>query len=247
MNFPVNSNGGWDIPDNTLISKPTIIPSRSVVGDNCKFTETCVFGNNVQFGASAYFAEKCQFGEYCTFGKQAVAGQQCVFGSDCKFADNPHIGKECYFSAYCVFGDSATIGTKCIFGVGCKFGDFAVFGSLCQFKTSCKFGSGSMFEDAEFSGRTEFGSNTRLTNSTMCNVKIDYFLTLANVDGSQRNIVMIRSGNTVYVSAGCFFGTVDEFCKKATVEHKQMYVYVIKGVAQSILAAFADIIPSKCS
>ena len=62
-------------------------------------------------------------------------------------------------------------------------------------------------------------------------------MTMANVDGTGRQIKLVYGtcGN-VKVEAGCFCGTVDEFCVKAEGEGKTMYSAVVKAVASTMKA-----------
>ena len=95
------------------------------------------------------------------------------------------------------------------FGIGCKFGNWCNFGNGCKFGNYCKFGSGC-----------------KINNYT-----VNRFLTLANVDGSGRQVLMIWHDTGVYIEAGCFTGSLEEFCAKAESEGKHRYITVIKAVA----------------
>jgi hypothetical protein len=57
------------------------------------------------------------------------------------------------------------------------------------------------------------------------------WLTLANVDGSGRQLRLVKHASGVVVEAGCFQGTVEEFCQRAQKEGKTKYVAVVTAVA----------------
>lgn len=56
--FELNINGGWIIPEGSIIAHGINVPGYSMIGNNCTFTENCTF------------AENCIFGNNCTFGKK---------------------------------------------------------------------------------------------------------------------------------------------------------------------------------
>ena len=70
---------------------------------------------------------------------------------------------------------------------------------------------------------------------TWLGVQVYKWLTLANVDGSGRQLkVVVAVDGSVKVEAGCFVGTADEFCKKAAAEGKGTYVAVVRAVVQAL-------------
>jgi len=60
------------------------------------------------------------------------------------------------------------------------------------------------------------------------------WLTVSNVDGSGRQIKLVRHAEGVKVEAGCFIGTVPDFCKKAESEGKHRYVKIISALEDLI-------------
>ena len=70
---------------------------------------------------------------------------------------------------------------------------------------------------------------------TWLGVKVKSWLTLANVDGSNRQIKIVRSDEgEIKIEAGCFIGTLDEFIAKAKSEGKLRYVAVISAIAEHV-------------
>ncbi|MDK4689769.1 hypothetical protein, partial [Kingella negevensis] len=72
-------------------------------------------------------------------------------------------------------------------------------------------------------------------------VEVINFMTMANVDGSGRQIQIIVHTKGLLIRAGCFVGTLDEFCAKAESEYKTRYSKVVRAVAE---AFYADVIAS---
>ena len=100
-------------------------------------------------------------------------------------------------------------------GALCNFGDDCKFGNYCNFGVGCKFGA----------------STTIVPDCTLLNGLCQSFLTLANVDGSGRSILLVKHADGVKVQAGCFVGTLDEFIAKSKAEGKERYVAVVSAVA----------------
>ena len=70
---------------------------------------------------------------------------------------------------------------------------------------------------------------------TWLGVQVYKWLTLANVDGSGRQLkVVVAVDGSVKVEAGCFVGTADEFCDRAKDEGKGTYVAVVRAVVQAL-------------
>ena len=98
-------------------------------------------------------------------------------------------------------------------GDGCTIGDRCTIGNDCTIGNYCKIGYGC----------------------TWLGVKVKSWLTLANVDGSNRQIKVVRSDeDEIKIEAGCFVGTLDEFIDKAKSEGKFRYVAVISAIAEHV-------------
>ena len=91
--------------------------------------------------------------------------------------------------------------------------DFSEIGNGCTLGDGCKL-----------------GENTRWLNTT-----VKSWLTLANVDGSGRQIKIVRgTDNQIKIETGCFLGTLEEFLAKAKGENKLRYVSIIGAIAEHI-------------
>lgn len=65
-------------------------------------------------------------------------------------------------------------------------------------------------------------------------VTVESWLTLANVNGSGRQIKVIKHTNGVKIEAGYFIGTDVEFLAKAKSEGKLRYVAIIRAVVEAL-------------
>ena len=60
------------------------------------------------------------------------------------------------------------------------------------------------------------------------------FMTLGNVDGTGRQILVIVRESEINIRAGCFYGTLDAFCERAAREGKPFYVAVVRAAALAL-------------
>ena len=106
--------------------------------------------------------------------------------------------------AGCKLGDCCTLGNGCKLGYGCKLGVCCALGYGCTLGDGC----------------------------TWLGVTVESWLTLANVDGTGRQVKVVKHAGGIKVEAGCFIGTLEEFTVKAESEGKLRYVAVIKAIAE---------------
>lgn len=94
------------------------------------------------------------------------------------------------------------------FGAGSKFGAWSKFGERSEFGERSKFGAGSEFgEESKFGERSKFGEESKFgADCIIEGVVASRIMTLANVDGSGRQILLIWHAGGVLVRAGCFLG-----------------------------------------
>lgn len=117
-----------------------------------------------------------------------------------------------------VVPQNSKIGNGCNFGLGC------IFQSGCNFGNDCSFEYGCEFENFIVLGQ----------NCSICGVIVQKWLTVSNVDGSGRQVKIIRHAEGILIEAGCFVGTLDEFVAKAIAENKMQYVKIISLIASGL-------------
>ena len=54
------------------------------------------------------------------------------------------------------------------------------------------------------------------------------------MDGSGRKIQVIVHTDGILIRAGCFKGSLDEFCDKAMAENKTRYARVVRAAAEAL-------------
>ena len=74
----------------------------------------------------------------------------------------------------------------------------------------------------------------------MSGCKVLALMCMSNVDGSGRKISIIVHTDGIKIEAGCFSGSLDEFCKKARREGKTRYVRVVRAAAEALQADVID-------
>jgi NDP-sugar pyrophosphorylase family protein len=148
-----------------------------------------------------------EIGNGTTFGYGTTFGDETTFGNGTKFGDGTTFSNGTTFGNGTKFGD----GTK--FGYGTTFGDETTFGNWNTFGDGTKFGDGTEIEGVE---------NAKL----FC---------LSNLDGSGRQIQIIvdNYGEKIVIRAGCFRGTLDEFCQRSISENKMIYAGVVRAAAEA--------------
>ena len=62
------------------------------------------------------------------------------------------------------------------------------------------------------------------------------WLSLANVDGTGRYVLVVRHADGVLIRAGCFLGDLGKFVAMASAEGKHIYVAVLTGVVRALEA-----------
>ena len=108
--------------------------------------------------------------------------------------------------AWSEIGAYCTLGDGCVLGAGCTLGNGCTLGHGCELRA----------------------------NTQWLGVTVESWLTLANVDGSGRQIKIVKHAEGVRVEAGCFRGTLEDFCTQAASEGKDRYVRVISAVAAAM-------------
>lgn len=164
------------------------------------FNECCSFGACCAFGDKCSFDEECSFGEQCTFGDGCSFREWCTFGYCCSFGACCNFNEECMFSVGCRFYKGCSFGAGCHFGARCIFMDDCIFDIACSFGEWCNFGLRCSFE----SGRVKNGK----------------YFACDRIGSERRKTYFFRdSDGKMYVRAGCWFSTLDEFVERVKDIH----------------------------
>ena len=169
----------------------------------------CVIAQGVVVPAFSVIGNHCTLGDCCTLGDGCTIGAHSTLGKLCGLGD----GDSCTIADTSTLDDAFTLADGCTIGHGCVIGDHSTIGKLCGLGDCCTLGDGCAVR-----GKT-----------------IERFLTLGNVDGTGRQVKVFVTEGLVMVEAGCFWGSVDEFCQRAKNEDKPTYAAVIRAVAGALL------------
>ena len=112
------------------------------------------------------------------------------------------------------FGNSNKLGDDNKLGDGNKFGNWNTLGDGNKLGDGLRFG--------------------KRLNISGC--KVLALMCMSNVDGSGRKINIIVHTEGIKIEAGCFGGTLDEFCEKAASEGKTRYARVVRAAAEALQA-----------
>ena len=136
------------------------------------------------------------------------------FGNSNTLGDGNTLGDYNTLGHWNTLGDYNTLGHGTTLGNGTTLGD------------DNKLGNGTTLGDGlRFGKRLEISGCKAL--AIMC---------MSNVDGSGRKINVIVHTEGIKIEAGCFGGTLDDFCEKAASEGKTRYALVVRAAAEALQA-----------
>lgn len=165
------------------------------------------------------------FGDNRTLGGWQIIGDDNTFGNLNTLGDFNTLG-------YCnTFGHLNKLG-NCN-----KLGNFNTLGDNNMLGDYNKLGNDNTLGKCNILGsHFKFGFRLKMEGVEVINL-----MTMANVDGSGRQIQIIVHTKGLLIRAGCFVGTLDEFCAQAESENKTRYSKVVRAAAE---AFYADVIAS---
>ena len=124
------------------------------------------------------------------------------------------------------YGDDNTLGNRNTLGNDNTLGDGNTLGDW------------NMLGDGNTLGnRNTLGNGLRFGRRLqMSGCRVLALMCMSNVDGSGRKINVIVHTEGIKIEAGCFGGSLDEFCAKAESEGKTRYVRVVRAAAEALQA-----------
>lgn len=181
-------------------------------------------GNNLALGDENTLEPWCILGDHNTVGSwnrfktYTVAGCHNTFKSHNIFWHYAGFGNHCTFEHLNTWRDYAS------FGNHCTFGHYSTFGGHLRLGDDCTMGFGSTF-----------GSHLSVGKRfTYDGVKVHALMCLSNLDGSGRQVQILVHAGGVHVLAGCFRGSLGDFCEKARAEGKTRYASVVFAAAKAL-------------
>ena len=90
---------------------------------------------------------------------------------------------------------------------------------------------------AEIGDFAKIGDGVEIGDKVRCEgLEVIDFFTMANVDGTGRRIHIYIHTAGITIRAGCFKGTLYDFCNKAEDEGKYLYAVTVRAAAEAFAA-----------
>ena len=112
------------------------------------------------------------------------------------------------------------------------YDDFTIIGDHGEIGNSAIIGACVGIGD-----HVEIGYGVEIGDKFRCEgLEVIDFFTMANVDGTGRRIHVYVHTEGITIRAGCFKGTLNEFCMKAADEGKTLYARTVRAAAEAFAA-----------
>ena len=156
-----------------------------------------------------------------------------IYDNYAEIGDGAEIGADAYIGEYVTVGDSVDIGDHV------EIGNFAIIGDCVKVGDYAKIGDEAEIGDyAEIGDGAYLGDCVTVGDKFRCEgLKVIDFFTMSNVDGTGHKIHVYVHTEGITIRAGCFKGTLDEFCMQAEDEGKYVYSMTVRGAAEAFAAA----------
>ena len=125
-----------------------------------------------------------------------------------------------------IYDDFTEIGDYAEIGDCSRIGKWAKIGNYTEIGKSVEIGEWVIIGDC-----VKIGDKFRCEGLEV----IDFF-TMSNVDGTGRRLYVYVHTTGITIRAGCFKGTLDEFCMKAEDEGKYLYAVTVRAAAEAFAA-----------
>ena len=160
-----------------------------------------VFGNAYVYGNARVYDDAY------VYGNTLISGNAQVFGN-ARVYDDAYV----YGNTY-VFGDAKVFGNACVYDNAEVFDNAQVFGDAKVFGNTCVFDNAQVFGDACVYDTTWIHCDAQISSNA------DY-ICFKGFGSKNRNTTMFRTKNgDVYVSCGCFTGSLRAFTDKVKETH----------------------------
>ena len=178
------------------------------------------------------------YDEYEEFGDDAVIGDGARISYSAKIGNWARIGDNVVIDDNVKIGDNVRIGHNAKIGYNVEIADNAKIGDNVSIADWAKIGDNvELGDNVEIGDGAEIGDNVKLGNKFRCEgLKVIDFFTMANIDGTGRRIYIYIHTTGITIRAGCFIGTLDEFCEKAEYEAKFLYARTVRAAAEAFAA-----------
>ena len=107
--------------------------------------------------------------------------------------------------------------------------DFSKIGKWAKIGNHVEIGKG-----VEIGEWVIIGDHAKIGDKFRCEgLEVIDFFTMSNVDGTGRRINIYVHTAGITIRAGCFIGTLNEFCMKAADEGKTLYARTVRAAAEA--------------
>ena len=182
------------------------------------------------FGDNNTLGDGNKLGSLNTLGNLNTLGGWNTLGNLNTLGDGNTLGDSNTLGNWNILGDSNTLGTLNTLGDSNTLGNDNTLGDSNTLGDDNTLGSWNTLGD-----KLRFGKRLKLSGC-----KVLALMCLSNVDGSGRKLNVIVHTEGIKIEAGCFGGTLDEFCEKAVSEGKTRYARVVRAAAEALQADVAD-------
>ena len=125
-----------------------------------------------------------------------------------------------------IYDDFTEIGDYAEIGDCSRIGKWAKIGNYAEIGKSVEIGEWAIIGDC-----------VKIGDKFSCEgLEVIDFFTMSNIDGTGRRIHIYVHTKGITIRAGCFLGTLDEFCNKAEDEEKYLYSTTVRAAAEAFAA-----------
>ena len=119
-----------------------------------------------------------------------------------------------------------------------EIGDYAEIGDCARIGKWAKIGNyAEIGKSVEIGEWVIIGDYVKIGDKFRCEgLEVIDFFTMSNIDGTGRRIHIYVHTKGITIRAGCFIGTLDEFCNKAEDEEKYLYSTTVRAAAEAFAA-----------
>ena len=119
-----------------------------------------------------------------------------------------------------------------------EIGDYAEIGDCTRIGKWAKIGNyAEIGKSVEIGEWVIIGDCVKIGDKFSCEgLEVIDFFTMSNIDGTGRRIHIYVHTKGITIRAGCFIGTLDEFCNKSEDEEKYLYSTTVRAAAEAFAA-----------
>lgn len=242
---PVALPANTQIGHNVSFCANATVGRNSVIGDHCEFRGLSnTINRGVTIGDQAHVvgrvdvSDNVQIGSSAVFDDTVTAKSNFHVGRCSLFHEQAFLGSNCSIGAFTSFRDEVNISGFAIIKDDVAFADrVKVNGSMrCHDRVSFRKTWGTSFAE-----KVHLGKQCRVFNGDeWCELQSGYSITsVTNLGSMNRTAVYFNTTKGVYVSAGCFFDTVEKLIEAAKqgsdmeIQKRKSYIPITEAIVKN--------------